>query len=452
MPADAASADGAAQSAAQSEGLDLPAEVRTRVIALAAEMLPLLARDQLPRSLRPVASFSPARRRIQRAATQIAVALDTDPAFRERVATQVRSRHPDLAGPVGDGVALPAADPIEVAALAYLLRPDGWQDRVRVAGEQSARDRADRAAAADQVDRDRSRAQLVETEAELRQVKERGREQLAAVKAENADLRRRLADVRRRLLEAQAAAERAGEEAKRSGARADDLVASADAEAHRLRARLTEAEAQAVEQRSGDRASRDAATTRARLLVETLEGAVQGLRRELALPAVDVLPADTVPAADPTGARATGATGPLLRADDPVLLDQLLGLPRVHVVVDGYNVTKTGYPSLPLDGQRARLLRDLAPVAARTGAELTVVFDGADLRHPPPVAGPRGVRVMFSRSGQTADELIAELVRAESVGRPLVVVSTDGEVAAEAESAAARAVPSATLLALLARA
>ncbi|MDQ3591909.1 MAG: hypothetical protein M3386_03295, partial [Actinomycetota bacterium] len=186
------------------------------MVELAAELLPALARDQLPGSLRPVASFTPARRRVQRAGTQIAVALDTDEAFRERVATQVRSRHSDLAGPVSEGVALPAADPVEVAALAYLLRPSGWQDRVLAAGEQSRRDREERAAATDEVDRARTRTQLVETEAELRQVKERGREQLAAVKAANAELRRRLADVRRRLLEAQASAERVTVEAEQA--------------------------------------------------------------------------------------------------------------------------------------------------------------------------------------------------------------------------------------------
>jgi len=447
MPADTVPAE----EGAEPDQPELPAPVRARVVELAAELLPALARDQLPGSLRPVASFTPARRRVQRAGTQIAVALDTDEAFRERVATQVRSRHSDLAGPVSEGVALPAADPVEVAALAYLLRPSGWQDRVLAAGEQSRRDREERAAATDEVDRARTRTQLVETEAELRQVKERGREQLAAVKAANAELRRRLADVRRRLLEAQASAERVTVEAEQARERAAGRAASADAAARRLQARLAEAEALATEQRSGDRASRDAATTRARLLVETLEGAVRGLRRELALPAVDVLPADTVVVANPAGTSIVGVAGPALRADDPALLDQLLALPRVHLVVDGYNVTKTGYPSLPLDEQRARLLRGLAPVVARTGAEVTVVFDGAVLRNPPPVAGPRGVRVTFSRAGQTADELIAELVRVEPPGRPVVVVSTDGEVAADTESVGARAVPSATLLAVLSR-
>ncbi|MDQ3592970.1 MAG: hypothetical protein M3386_08730, partial [Actinomycetota bacterium] len=42
-------------------------------------------------------------------------------------------------------------------------------------------------------------------------------------------------------------------------------------------------------------------------------------------------------------------------------------------------------------------------------------------------------------------------VRVEPPGRPVVVVSTDGEVAADTESVGARAVPSATLLAVLSR-
>ena len=42
---------------------------------------------------------------------------------------------------------------------------------------------------------------------------------------------------------------------------------------------------------------------------------------------------------------------------------------------------------------------------------------------------PRGVRVLFSRKGETADELIRQLVRAEPAGRPVVVISSDREVA-----------------------
>ena len=79
------------------------------------------------------------------------------------------------------------------------------------------------------------------------------------------------------------------------------------------------------------------------------------------------------------------------------------------------------------------------------------MFDGASVGAPSvPVA--RGVRVLFSADGQTADELIDRLVRAEPSGRPVVVVSSDNEVAGRAAAAGARAVPSAALLRRLDRA
>jgi predicted RNA-binding protein with PIN domain len=37
--------------------------------------------------------------------------------------------------------------------------------------------------------------------------------------------------------------------------------------------------------------------------------------------------------------------------------------------------------------------------------------------------------VLFSRKGETADDLIRRLVRVEPTGRPVVVVSSDREVA-----------------------
>lgn len=107
-----------------------------------------------------------------------------------------------------------------------------------------------------------------------------------------------------------------------------------------------------------------------------------------------------------------------LSETDPALLDQLLALPQAHLVVDGYNVTKTGYPTMPLEKQRLRLLGGLSVLAAQTGAEITCVFDGAELAAPVLLAPPRGVRVLFSKPGVTADELIRQLVRAEPPGLP----------------------------------
>jgi predicted RNA-binding protein with PIN domain len=164
------------------------------------------------------------------------------------------------------------------------------------------------------------------------------------------------------------------------------------------------------------------------LLLETIGQAAVGLRRELALDPADRLPADIVADAFADRPEAAGARTRAQSPDDPGRLDQLLALPRAHLVVDGYNVTKRGFGEMSLEQQRNRLVKGLGGIAAQTGAEVTVVFDGAERVHGLPPA-PRGVRVLFSRKGETADELIRRLVRAEPAGRPVVVVSSDREVA-----------------------
>jgi len=147
---------------------------------------------------------------------------------------------------------------------------------------------------------------------------------------------------------------------------------------------------------------------------------------------------------------ATEAQGAVSRVEDPQALERLLGLPSVHLVVDGYNVTKTGYPELSLSDQRERLIRQLAALAARTSAEVTLVFDGAGVVAVPTTA-PRGVRVLFSDPGVLADDVIRALVTAEPEGRPVVVVTSDRAVADSVRRRGAHPVPSAVLLARLGR-
>jgi predicted RNA-binding protein with PIN domain len=187
------------------------------------------------------------------------------------------------------------------------------------------------------------------------------------------------------------------------------------------------------------------------LLLETIGQAASGLRRELALEPADRLPADFV--ADAAADRPEGAVAARARAldaDDPARLDHLLALPKAHLVVDGYNVTKRGYGDLTLERQRSRLITALGGVAAQTCAEVTVVFDGAErvLGLPP---APRGVRVLFSKKGETADDLIRRLVRAEPAGRPVVVISSDREVADGVRRHGAYPLASDTLLRRLGR-
>ena len=123
----------------------------------------------------------------------------------------------------------------------------------------------------------------------------------------------------------------------------------------------------------------------------------------------------------------------------------LLELPQVHLIIDGYNVTKTGYPELPLADQRTRLVSAMAAMQSRSNAEVTVVFDGG-ARPPAQPRTPRGVRVLFSAPDELADDLIRRLVAAEPDGRPLVVVTSDKQIVSDVRRSGAWTVPSAVLL------
>ena len=141
----------------------------------------------------------------------------------------------------------------------------------------------------------------------------------------------------------------------------------AEAEARRLRSRIEELEREVAAARRADRAEKGEGTLRARLLLDTLLDTAQGLRRELALPAVEGAPADAVEADVAQQGGRTPTSHGSLASDDPALLDQLLNLPRVHLIVDGYNVTKNAWPDSSLEIQRDRLLAGVAPLVARTG-------------------------------------------------------------------------------------
>jgi len=91
----------------------LPEAVRHRVVTLAAEAIGTVDASALPPALRRVADFTP-QRRARVAGTQIALALESDEQFRERVAGHVRTGAPQIAAQLLDGVVAPAADPVAV--------------------------------------------------------------------------------------------------------------------------------------------------------------------------------------------------------------------------------------------------------------------------------------------------------------------------------------------------
>jgi predicted RNA-binding protein with PIN domain len=429
----------------------LPEPVRQRVIALAATALTALPGDEIPTALRRVAKFAP-NRRARLGGQPIAGQLAADPMFRQRIAARAAADAGELGSAVLDGISPAAADPVEVAALAYLARPAGWLDLVEGAGE-AVRAEADSNAVAELVrDAEHRVARAEHDRAVARTEADKLRDELARLREEAAGLREENRSLSRGLRESQAREKRASELLATEKGRLARAISDHDAEMRRVRGRLADAEAEVGASRHTAKETRNVDDARLWLLLETIGQAAAGLRRELALEPSTLLPADVV-AAEAAGRPHGPDTqrGRALDADDPARLDQLLALPKAHLVVDGYNVTKTGWAEISLEQQRTRLVGGLGGLAAQTGAEVTVVFDGAErvIGLPP---APRGVRVLFSRKGETADELIRRLVRAEPSGRPVVVISSDREVADGVRRHGAYPLSSSTLLRRLARA
>jgi predicted RNA-binding protein with PIN domain len=339
-----------------------------------------------------------------------------------------------------------------VAAAAYVLRPAGWVKLVTAAGEEAQRADAERADEESRAELERLRAELTAARAQTRTETERLRAEVDSSRKEAESLHRKLRSALSDVKRGEAALRKVRVEMDSVRAEGQAQLSAAESEARRLRARLGEAEAALEAARRAAREGRSVEDMRVRLLLDTVLDAAQGLRRELALPPLSVRPAETVDAVEPGRMTPKDIAARALSENDPAILDQLLALPQAHLVVDGYNVTKTGYPQMPLEKQRLRLLGQLSQLAAQTGAEVTCVFDGAELAAPVLLAPPRGVRVLFSKPDVTADELIRQLVRAEPPGRPVIVASTDREVADGVARAGARPVASIMLLKRLSRA
>ncbi|WP_327086055.1 NYN domain-containing protein [Nonomuraea sp. NBC_01738] len=421
------------------------------MVDLAAQLLGTMPATAVPPPLRGIAKFDP-RKRAKLGSAPIAAQLENDKEFREAVAESVATGWPELVSSLAEGNVPPAADPVLVAAAAYLTRPPGWADMVETARadlEQSAV-AAEGSAQEQQVGR--LREQLATQKSAAKEESERLREQLKGARAENSDLRRKLHEAR----EKAKGAERRAAEIEQAAAEVRTAASAAgtagESELRRLRERVADVEKQLEASRRAAREGRSFEDARIRVLLDALQDASAGLRRELAMPTTISRPADSVAAISPGAPGVRGVPARALADDDPQLLDQLLALPQVHLIIDGYNVTKTGYGNFTLADQRARLMTSLGALVAQTRVEVTVVFDGAELNSPVQVAAPRGVRVLFSAPGEIADDLIRQLVRAEPPGRAMAVVSSDREVAESVRRMGARPVPSALLLRRLSRA
>jgi predicted RNA-binding protein with PIN domain len=428
----------------------LPLRVRRALIDLAAEVLTALAEPDVPVVLRRIRRFAPAQRG-RAGSAPLAMALDRDAGFRRKVATAWRGLHLELAEQLDADDLPPALDPVVAATGTYLCRPADWERRlahwlaVIAADEQvdGRREPTETAAATDPEGMVALRAALAQATDEA-----------AAAGRAQAELEEELAKLRREQRRLRADADRARsstrEVERRAAQEHEDFTATLaerDVVLREAERRAQDAQEQLSVARRTAREGRSLAEIRARLLLDTIVDSAAALRRELALPPAAQTPADLV------AEQLTPSPAAVIRArgrdgDDPELLAELLRLPRAHLLVDGYNVTMEGFGGLPLIDQRRLLVESLSALAARTSAEVTCCFDGAEVDGRPQGL-VRGARVLFSDPGTTADDLIGRLVRAEPQGRVLVVVSSDAEVATAAVAAGARSFRSAVLLRLL---
>jgi hypothetical protein len=110
----------------------------------------------------------------------------------------------------------------------------------------------------------------------------------------------------------------------------------------------------------------------------------------------------------------------------------------VHVVIDGYNLirqsaTLSAQEALALELGRDALLERLRQYKRVRSHRITVVFDAANK---PLVAEDRsqqkGIRIIYSGQGETADTVIKRICRNQ--GEKVLLVTTDRELASYAEA------------------
>ncbi|MGD9849908.1 MAG: NYN domain-containing protein [Nitrospirales bacterium] len=109
-----------------------------------------------------------------------------------------------------------------------------------------------------------------------------------------------------------------------------------------------------------------------------------------------------------------------------------------HLLIDGYNLLgkikgTPGRSDQSLEQNREAVITRLSCYAQQVGCAVTIVFDAwkqqGQLRQ---VMHRAGVTVMYSETGEKADQVIQQLVR--SGGKGLAVVSSDHEVLAVAQA------------------
>lgn len=108
-------------------------------------------------------------------------------------------------------------------------------------------------------------------------------------------------------------------------------------------------------------------------------------------------------------------------------------------LIDGHNLIGQ-MPNLRLDDpdDEAKLLEHLQGFRARTGHQVTVIFDAGPGYRPAKTKKTRGITVQFAAPGQTADQIISQRIRQVKNPQELRVVTSDRAVQQAARQARVR--------------
>ena len=387
-----------------------------------------------PKPLQPFLKFQKMPARAMPAVRKV---LDTDDAFRERVASVV------------------ALGVLDQAGVLFLTRPEGWEaDLERLASEgaqaeadaqaEKAEKSAQRKLKAAEAARTKAEERVAELTVELERTRavleqERVAKRQAETTAHNVTWD--VDNLRKRVRELESAAESWTQEREELTRQAASGAPTAAAVAPPAPVEVAPLDLSGITEALSD--ARLALATAAR----SLDEAVRAVPDAQPATALDVASAQERRIRPQKHARRPEPLPGGVRDDSVEAARHLLRVRHVVVIVDGYNVAKRGWPDLAaLADQRDRLLNRLAGLHASTRAEFQIVFDGTQAGS---IAATKGqpVTVLFTESGTTADDEILRLVPTMPRERAVVVASSDREVADGARRLGANVISAEQLLA-----
>lgn len=160
-------------------------------------------------------------------------------------------------------------------------------------------------------------------------------------------------------------------------------------------------------------------------------------------------PQSKIPAASPVKkevqpSRATVTIPPGMSLESDAALRTVFTQQDLVVLIDGYNVSLNSFGDLSLELQRERTIACAANVETRYHPSCVIVFDGQS-------STTRGriqskVHVVYSPAGITADDVIIERIRVTPPERPIIVVTSDRNLAARARGLGCQTISSASFV------